>query len=111
MVRLRRLLFYGFTVAYFVVCPWTILYALGYVVRPDGGQGFVRTGAIAVGGMPADAVVYVNGRRFTERTPTVIRNLLPGSYELRVARRQYQPWVRTVVVDAERVTAQERLIL
>ena len=111
MVRLRRLLFYGFTVAYFVVCPWTILYALGYVVRPDGGHGFVRTGAIAIGSVPQDATVYVNGRRFTERTPTAIRNLLPGSYDLRVIRPRYRPWERTIVVEAERVAAQEHVLL
>ena len=42
MRRLRVALFYMLVVVYLVVCPLTVLYALGYLYQPGPAQGIVK---------------------------------------------------------------------
>lgn len=111
MLALRKIVFYVFVAVYLVLCPLTILYALGYAVRPGMEEGLVKTGLIALSSAPPDASVYLNNRRYTLKTPTVLRDLLPGAYTVKVVRRHYQPWVRTLPVEPERATVYERILL
>lgn len=111
MRLLRHLCFYLFTVIYLVTCPLTILYALGYVLRPGAEHGMVKTGLISVTTTPPGATIYLGKRRYTKRTPTVLRDLLPGEYPIAVILKRYKPWVRTLRVEPEKATALEKLVL
>lgn len=110
MQRFRRLVFSAFVVLYLLLCPLTILYALGYVLQP-GEQRFVKTGLISLSTAPSGASVHVGNRRYAKRTPTTIRALLPGEYTVRLSRKPYQPWVRTVRVESEKASVFEHVLL
>lgn len=111
MRTLRRILFYAFLALYLVATPLTILYSLGYLVRPGHEHGFVKSGLISLGTTPAGARVYVGHSRYTRRTPTVIRDLLPGTYNVRLTLAGHQPWQGQVRVEAERATVLDDLVL
>lgn len=112
MMRIfRRILFFAFLVLYLVATPMTILYALGYLYQPGSERGLTKSGLISLGTTPDGARVFVGGSRFTRRTPTVIRDLLPGDYNLRLTLRDYQPWSGTVHVEAEKATVLDPIVL
>ena len=111
MLTLRRIVFYLFAVIYLCVCPVTILYALGYVVAPGAVHSMQKTGLIALATAPPGATVYVGGRRHSDTTPTVIRGLLPGAYELRLMLTDHRSWERMVPVRVEKATVLEKIVL
>lgn len=112
MMRLfRRILFFAFLILYLVATPMTILYALGYLYQPGSERGLTKSGLISLGTTPEGARVFVGGSRFTRRTPTVIRDLLPGDYSIRLTLRDHQPWSGTVRVEAEKATVLEPIVL
>ena len=111
MRTLRRILFYVFLVLYLVAAPLTILYSLGYIVRPGHEHGFVKSGLIALGTTPPGGRVFVGHSRYSRRTPTVIRDLLPGAYNVRITLPGHQAWNGVVRVEAEKATRLDELIL
>ncbi|MBI3615888.1 MAG: PEGA domain-containing protein [Candidatus Omnitrophica bacterium] len=109
---MRKIVFYLFVAIYLVCCPFTILYALGYLFKPGGGElGVVKTGLISLSTRPPGASVYLGKIRFSEKTPTLVRNLLPGDYPLTVALKNYKPWRETVPLEAGKATVLEKIIL
>lgn len=111
LIRLRRGVFYLCVGLYLVVCPLTILSALGYLVVPGASPGMVTTGLISLATVPPGATIFLSGRRYTRTTPTLLRDLLPGDYAVRMVLPGHQPWERTVRVEGERATVLERVIL
>ena len=110
MRRFRRILFLLFATAYLVSCPLMVLYALGYSFQP-GRRDFVQTGLIDLTTTPPGASVYLGNRRYTRTTPTMLRDLLPGTYAVKLTLKGYRPWGQTVVVEPEKATAFERILL
>ena len=108
---LRKILFYLFTSAYCVFCPILILYSLGYILKPGTEHGIAKTGLIYLSTIPSGASVYLENKRFTEKTPTAIRDLLPGNYRLAVSLKNYRPWSRTVSVEAEKASVFDKILL
>ena len=91
MILLRRILFYLFFIAYLVICPLIILYAFGYILQPNSERGMVKTGLISLASVPPGANVYIENKRYLSRTPTVIRDLIPGDYYVSMYLKDYQP--------------------
>lgn len=112
MMIFRKILFYVFLFLYFTICPLLILYTLGYVYQTKGEDpGLVRTGAISISTLPDDAVLFLNDRKLTQKTPAVLLNLVPGNYALRAEKAGYVPWEANFDVTAERVISLEKVIL
>ena len=111
MKQLRKILFYFFLSLYVFLCPLTILYALGYLYRPGSEAGIVKTGVIHLATSPPGATVYVGGKRFTGKTPATLHNLLPGPYPVKVVLRNHRPWSKTVLVESEKATVFDRILL
>lgn len=111
MAQFRKILFYIFVGIYFVFCPLTILYALGYIFKPGSEQGLVKTGIIYISTAPPGATVYLGNRRFTRKTPAVLRDLLPSDYSVAVYLKNHKLWTQTVPVEGEKATVLERILL
>jgi len=111
MRLLRRVVFYLFFIAYLIVCPLTILRALGYAFRPGDEQALIQTSLISLATSPPNASVFIGNRRYTSRTPAILRRLKPGAYPIRVTLKGYRPWAETVSVEAEKATVLEKIIL
>ena len=111
MFLLRRVLFYLFVFIYCVSCPLIVWYALGYILKPGTEHGIAKTGLIYLSTLPSGAMVHVENKRFSEKTPTMIRGLLPADYRVVVSLKGYRPWARTVSVQAEKATVFDKILL
>lgn len=121
---LRRIIFYSFCLAFFIISPVVILYASGYEV--DWQHLFTplavqKTGMTMIESTPPGANIYLNGQeqkpltallveKFlpgkdeTIKTPAKIKNLLPGAYDLRVELPGYWPWERRIAINSGKIT-------
>jgi hypothetical protein len=121
---LRRIIFYSFCLIFLIVSPLIILYASGYEIdwqhlfTPLGVQ---KTGMTIIYSTPAGADIFLNNQpaeRFTSlflkqfipsqnnaiRTPARIKDLTPGSYDLRVEIPGYWPWQRRIDIFPGKIT-------
>ncbi len=111
MLKLRKIFFYIFFLIYCLTCPAVILYALGYILAPGGEHGLVKAGLVNLATAPPGADVYVENRRFSEKTPTLIRGLLPGEYRVSLFLKGRRFWTRQVAVDAEKAVNFDKILL
>jgi len=111
MPLLRKILFYVFVLIYLFFCPLIILQALGYFVKPHAQKTVVETGLISLATAPAQATVYVENKKYTRKTPVVLRGLLPGSYNVRLLLKNYRPWSAAITVEPGKATVFDKIIL
>ncbi len=111
MILLRKILFYLFLALYLFLCPLIILYAFGYILTPKVEVGFVKTGLIHVESLPENASLSIAHRRYVEKTPATIRNLLAGAYDVKLALAGYRPWMRTVQVEPGKASNFSKILL
>jgi hypothetical protein len=111
MIIFRKVLFYLFFAIYLVLCPIIILYAFGYIFTPKVEEGFAKTGLIHIETLPSNASISIANRRYTEKTPASIRNLLPGPYDVKISLRGFRPWVRKVEVEPGNAVNFEKVLL
>ena len=110
MLILRKILFYLFFLFYLLFCPFIILYALGIIFQPET-KTIEKTGIIHISTVPPQATVYINNLRFPEKTPTIIRNLPPGQYGIKLFLRNHLAWEHTLPVQVEKATTAENILL
>src|SRR3989338_8406716 len=111
MLTLRRILFVLFSIIYLLCCPLIILYALGINLSPRSEQNLTKTGIISLSTLPSEAAIYLDNLRFPEKTPAVIRNLVPGEYSIKLILKGYRLWEKIVPVKAETATVLESVLL
>ncbi len=111
MQFLRKAVFYIFLIIYLIACPLILLYAVGYIYKPGTKEGFVKTGLISVATVPSGAKIYLNKSRYTQKSPAVIPELIPGSYSLKIFLKGHKEWIRTVRVEPEKATVFDKVIL
>lgn len=111
MILLRKILFYVLAATYIILCPLTIFYALGYIYKPGEQAGVVKVGVIYAATVPAGADIHIGNKHYLEQTPTTIRELLPGIYDLVLSLKGYQKWQMEVPVEAEKATVLDKILL
>ena len=99
MKLFRKIVFYIFFAIYLVLCPLVIFYAFGYIFTPKVEEGFVKTGLIRFETLPSNASISIADKRFIQKTPTTIRSLLAGRYDVRISLPGYRPWTRKIEVE------------
>ncbi|MEZ4210161.1 MAG: PEGA domain-containing protein [Patescibacteria group bacterium] len=90
----------GYSIAFtvFVVVAIIVLsYATGYRLNFKTGQ-IEKTGVLAITTKPSGASVLVSGKKYTRKTPLVIRNILPGDYVVEVNYEGYQKYLDTATI-------------
>lgn len=110
MLLLRKILFYLFFAIYLFLCPLIILYALGINFNPKT-QTMKKTGVISISTIPAGATVYVDNELLPEKTPTVIRDLAPKNYFIRLTLDDYRSWENILSVEEEKAVTAENILL
>ena len=111
MIIFRKILFYLFLALYLALCPIIILYAFGYIFTPKVEEGFAKTGLIHIETLPVNASILIAKRRYAERTPATIRNLLPGQYDVKILLRDHRAWERKVKVESGKAVNFEKVLL
>ena len=110
LLLLRKIIFYLLLPLYFLVAPYAILYALGYIFNPAGRELF-KAGLISITTYPKSATVFIGGKRYSKRTPATIRDLLPGIYPVRITRKGYEPWEKEIKVEPEKAAHLDPVVL
>ncbi len=110
LLFLRKAVFYPLLILYCLVTPYTILYALGYLISPEQ-RTLVKTGLVSVISFPRHARVFIEGKKFSKATPTVVSDLLPGKYHVRVVRKGFGYWEKEIEIEPEKATQLEPVLL
>ena len=110
MLVLRKIVFYIFAVFYLALCPLIVARMLGFVINPITYR-LVKTGLVYLSTNPPEATVYVDGRLFHQKTPTIIRDLAPGNHFIRLELSDYKDWEKDVSIVAKKATVLANVLL
>ncbi len=102
--KLRKILFYLFFLVYAVLCPFLIMYTLGYIMNPGEDEQLVRTGAVYVFTAPAGAEISIGGEFSGKKSPDFIQGLTAGDYEVLLTLEGHRDWKETMPVEAGKTT-------
>lgn len=105
MVRLRKIVFILCLIGYLLVCPLTLLYAFGIIVRPEDTPALQRTGLIAISTIPDGATIQLDGQMLEMTSPALLSALSPGRHAVRLLAPDHHPWTQTVQVRPGRAVA------
>lgn len=104
-MRLRnRFMLIAFGILVFVVAtPILVLYARGFQIDWVHHK-IVKTGTFVIKTMPSKAMILLNGKPQSSLTPSTIRFVLPGDYDVTVQKDGYQSWTKRLTVLPQFVT-------
>ncbi len=94
----RRILYSFFFLIFFISAPLVILWAEGYKYNFKK-HAFQKTGVIFIESKPSNAKIFLNNKKTDEKTTARLKNLLPGTYEIRLEKEGYQTWQKKVTVE------------
>jgi hypothetical protein len=122
--RVRRTLFITFTFIFFFLTITISLYATGYrfnLAWPIKlSQFLVKTGTLILDSEPRQAAITITNKtawhlaeanRENLTTPTKIKNLLPGEYEVKISLPNYWPFIKDVSIYPGESTYLENIVL
>ena len=101
--RIRTVIFALSTVVFLIVAPCVTLYTAGYRFNLQSLR-FTKTGVLSIDIEPKDAFVYLNNTRIERNAPMWISDLMPGTYNLRLEKDNYLPWVKDIVIEKSKTT-------
>lgn len=111
MVLLRKIVFYVFAIIFLAGAPVIVLYALGYLFSPGEEGVIVKTGLVSVSTLPTEAGIYLDGKKHSEKTPALIRNLVPGRYRLALHREGYRTWQKFITIEPGKAAQFHKILL
>ena len=109
-LKTRRLIFWLFFIAFIIFAPILVLYTAGYRYNLESGQ-IVRTGVISVITDPRGANVSLSGVAYDQKTPTVLKRLLPGQYNVQISKDGYRSMEKKVMAESGQTTILHSLLL
>jgi hypothetical protein len=108
--KIRAVLFYVSVLVFVFGLPMILSYTIGLRFDPRTLK-FTRTGINAIKTVPAGAAVILDGKPISEKTPTSINELLPGTYRLELTLEGHYPYTAEITVSEAKVTRLEKVIL
>jgi hypothetical protein len=100
----------GFIVLFFITAPLVVLYTAGYRWNEKKVR-LEKVGIIFLRSRPSGAEIYLNGTLRSEHAPARLRNLLPSTYDIKVAKNGYGSWEKTLPVSSGLTTFAEGIVL
>lgn len=136
-LRTRRIIFYTFTLLFIIVGLGVVFYSQGWRINIQnckikslprsedlfllrGLKGcrvvFQKTGAIFIETQPKGVVIKIDEKTFKDKSGliqsgTLISDLLPKTYRLKVEKSGYLPWVKNALVKSSLVTEFPKIVL
>ncbi len=100
----NRFLLVGLGVVIFlIITPVLVLYARGFKVDWTS-RSLVKTGALVIETEPEKAQIYLNDELYESESPANLRFLMPGDYNIRIEKDQYQSWTKRLSIRSQLVT-------
>src|ERR1035437_3270566 len=96
--KIKLLIFF---LLFIIISPIIVFYASGDIF--SDGWSILKTGGIYVSSAPVGSEVYLNNKfedkvSFFKRN-ILIKNLMAGSYEIKVIKTGYNDWYKKIIVD------------
>ena len=109
MKRVRRKLFYGFVLLFLITAPLSLLYTAGY--RWSKEDGLSKTGTLLLATTPRGAQITIDGRKRSDRSPSIVKWLRPGEHTVRVELPGHQSWEKIVTIKSGETSFAEAVVL
>jgi hypothetical protein len=90
-------------IIFVIITPLLVFYARGFVFDVSNWH-IVKTGALVVKTIPTKAEVYLDDKLQSALTPSSIRFLIPGDYNVRLEKTGYQSWTKRLNIRSQLVT-------
>ncbi|MBI4049677.1 MAG: PEGA domain-containing protein [Candidatus Doudnabacteria bacterium] len=90
-------------IVFLILTPLLVLFARGFKLDLKNWQ-IVKTGILVVNTEPQKAKVFLDDEQIKDLTPSTVRFLLPGDYNIRVEKDGYLPWTKRLSVKSQFVT-------
>jgi hypothetical protein len=110
VLSLRKIVFYIFALIYLLLCPLLVARMLGFVVSPLTHR-LVKTGLVFISTIPPNAGVYIDGRLTHQKTPTAVRDLVPGEHFIRIELERYNDWEGNITIEGKKATVLANVLL
>ncbi len=101
--RTKRVIFATATLIFLIVSPLVALYTAGYRFNFQS-LTLTKIGVLSIDIQPKDALVYLDNTQIAQNAPLWISNLIPGTYNLRIEKAGYLPWVKDIVIEKSKTT-------
>ena len=101
--RVRRIIFFSFTLLFISIAPLIVLYSSGYRFSAKK-RSFVKTGALFLESYPKEAEIFINRKKYKRTTPTHVPRLVPNQYLITIRKSGYQPWNNIIEVRENQTT-------
>jgi hypothetical protein len=108
--RTRIGILIGFIVLFLITTPIVVLYTAGYRWNEKKVR-LEKVGLIFLRSRPSGAEIFLDGKLRSERTPARLRNLLPSDYDIKVTKKGYNVWEKTLPVESALTTFAEGIVL
>lgn len=113
-LKTRRILYISFFIIFFLLSTWVVLYTAGYYYHFKKDK-FQKSGGILLEFQPKEVDVYIQGKKrdttgFFENSFKAA-NLLPGEYEISLAKKGYRTWQKKLTVESEKINFIKNIIL
>jgi len=108
--RTRIGILIAFVALFLITAPVVVLYTAGYRWNEKKFR-LEKVGIIFLRSRPSYAEIYVDGKLRSERTSARLRNLLPSDYQIKVAKKGYTSWSKTLPVASGLTTFAEGIVL
>lgn len=112
--KTRRKFLFLLVLVFTAISPLLIAYSLGYKINLSSGS-LEKTGGIFIKSKTPRLSLFLNGV-FTKETSflgggALLTKIKPGGYLLRLEKKEYQPWSKTVKIEEETITELRGLLL
>ncbi|MFH1661554.1 MAG: PEGA domain-containing protein [Candidatus Falkowbacteria bacterium] len=122
-LKIRRIIYMLFILAFFIITPIVIFYAAGYKINLKGAK-IQKTGTFILDTKPDGAKIYIDSKpqqtflkkyfaneKSFIKTPAKIKNLLPGEYNLKMELDGYFAWEKKLKIKEGQSTYAENIYL
>ncbi|MBI5077179.1 PEGA domain-containing protein [Candidatus Falkowbacteria bacterium] len=109
-LTIRRLIALGFIIIFVLVAPALILYTAGYRYNLKK-QEIQKTGALVIKSQPANALISIDEKLISDKTPARINNVLPGEHLISLTKINYYPWSKKLIVKEQETSFVEDIVL
>ena len=108
--RTRIGILVGFIILFFVTAPVVVLYTAGYRWNEKKVR-LEKVGIIFLRSRPSGAEIFLDGKLRSDHTPARLRDLLPSDYLIKVTKKGYSAWSKTLPVASALTTFAEGIVL
>lgn len=96
--HLKNLFFAIFSLLAIIITSLVLIIYSGYKIDFAHFR-LVKTGSLYINTDPSKADIYLNDKKISQKTPTIINQLNPEIYNLKIVKNGYQEWEQQIKIE------------